>query len=242
MTQENTTRPVFTTSRLLEFCSVKELTAQTGHSPYDWPLVIIKELVDNALDICEEHGIAPQITIGIENDSLTVADNGPGIAAATIAKIIDYSVRASSREAFVAPTRGAQGNATKTIVAMPYALSGTVGTTTMEAKGVRHTITFKADMIRQEPVVEITRDRSFVKIGTRVTVQWPDLSSSKLLEAKGRILQMTRTYRAINPHLALTLTVDGEPTEYKASDLQWKRWQPSAPARRTGTIPRHSSG
>ena len=32
-------RTTFSTSRLLEFCSQKELTAQTGHEPDDWPLV-----------------------------------------------------------------------------------------------------------------------------------------------------------------------------------------------------------
>ena len=54
-------RTTFTTSRLLDFCSEKELTAQTGHDVDDWPLVIVKELVDNALDACEEAGIAPEI-------------------------------------------------------------------------------------------------------------------------------------------------------------------------------------
>jgi len=33
-------RTTFSTSRLLEFCSRKELVAQTGHEPDDWPLVI----------------------------------------------------------------------------------------------------------------------------------------------------------------------------------------------------------
>ena len=43
-------RTTFSTSRLLEFCSRKELIAQTGHEPDDWLLVIVKELIDNALD------------------------------------------------------------------------------------------------------------------------------------------------------------------------------------------------
>jgi DNA topoisomerase VI subunit B len=42
-----------------------ELTAQTGHHPQDWPLVILKELVDNALDECEEAEIAPDITVEV---------------------------------------------------------------------------------------------------------------------------------------------------------------------------------
>ena len=50
-------RATFTTSRALDFFSEKELTAQTGHGPAEWPLVILKELADNALDACEEAGI-----------------------------------------------------------------------------------------------------------------------------------------------------------------------------------------
>ena len=36
-------RETFRTSRLLDFCSEKELQAQTGHEMADWPLVIVKE-------------------------------------------------------------------------------------------------------------------------------------------------------------------------------------------------------
>ena len=56
-------RCTFRTSRLLDFASEKELVAQTGHQREDWPLVILKELVDNALDAGEEAGIAPEISI-----------------------------------------------------------------------------------------------------------------------------------------------------------------------------------
>src|SRR5262245_47735560 len=42
-------RVAFTTSRLMEFASRKELVAQTGHEPFYWPLVILKELPDNGL-------------------------------------------------------------------------------------------------------------------------------------------------------------------------------------------------
>lgn len=47
-------RTTLRTSRLLDFCSRKELIAQTGHQPDAWPLVVLKELVDNALDAYEE--------------------------------------------------------------------------------------------------------------------------------------------------------------------------------------------
>jgi DNA topoisomerase VI subunit B len=228
---KNSPRPVFTTSRLLEFCSVKELTAQTGHGLDDWPIVIVKELADNALDACEEHGIAPQVTIGIEVNSITVADNGPGLSAETIDKVINYSVRVSSREAFVSPTRGAQGNGLKTVVAMPFALARTSGETIIEAHGVRHKITFRADQIRQEPVVTVTRSRTFVKKGTRIRVKWPATPRSELGAARAKILQMAAMYAGLNPHLALQVTIDGKPRRLvNASNPEWHRWLPSDPS------------
>ena len=67
----------------------------------DWPLVILKELTDNAIDICEEKDIAPEIAVSVSTDegTITVADNGPGIPPQTVADVLDYAVRVSSREA-----------------------------------------------------------------------------------------------------------------------------------------------
>jgi hypothetical protein len=36
-------RETFKTSRLLDFCSERELTKQIGHGADQWPLVILKE-------------------------------------------------------------------------------------------------------------------------------------------------------------------------------------------------------
>src|SRR6516164_7021782 len=110
-------RETFKTSRLLDFCSERELTKQIGHGVAQWPLVILKELVDNALDAAEEAGIAPVIQIEVADGTITITDNGPGIPAETVAGVLDFSVRASAREAYASPTRGAQDNALKTIVA-----------------------------------------------------------------------------------------------------------------------------
>lgn len=77
-------RTTFRTSRLLDFASTKELTAQTGHPPADWPLVVVKELVDNSLDACEEAGIAPEIVVRVGAHGITVIDNGPGLPAKVV--------------------------------------------------------------------------------------------------------------------------------------------------------------
>ena len=42
-------RATFRTNRLLDFFSEKELVAQIGHQVAEWPLVAVKELIDNAL-------------------------------------------------------------------------------------------------------------------------------------------------------------------------------------------------
>ena len=146
-------RITFRTSRLLDFCSRKELIAQTGHREEEWPLVALKELVDNALDACEDAGIAPVVTVTADDDGIEVSDNGPGLPAETLDGVLDFSVRVSSREAYVAPDRGAQGNALKTIIAMPFVLDGTEGQVEVEAHGQRHLITLTVDRIRQQPVI-----------------------------------------------------------------------------------------
>jgi len=169
----------FKTSRLAEFCSRRELVAQTGHQVHDWPLVILKELTDNAIDICEEKDIAPEIAVSVstEEDTITVADNGPGIPPQTVVDVLDYTVRVSSREAYVSPTRGAQGNALKTLLAMGFALdSEEPAETIIEAGRTAHRIVFRVDQVRQEPRIDHQTAPSNVKIGTSVRLRWPEIS------------------------------------------------------------------
>jgi anti-sigma regulatory factor (Ser/Thr protein kinase) len=102
-------RVAFTTSRLTEFASEKELVAQTGHQSFEWPRVIVKELVDNGIDACEDAEIPPVIKVTITTGKagksmrIVVEDNGPGISPDTVTGIIDYDVRVSSREAYISP-------------------------------------------------------------------------------------------------------------------------------------------
>ena len=63
MTGASLKRTTFKTSRLAEFCCQKELINQSGHDIEQWPLVVLKELVDNSIDGCEEAGTAPVIGV-----------------------------------------------------------------------------------------------------------------------------------------------------------------------------------
>jgi hypothetical protein len=111
MSEPRLVRTAFKTSRLLDFVGKRELVAQTGHEIEDWPLVIFKELTDNAIDACEEAEIAPEIAVSVspERSEIVVTDNGLGIPGKVIKDALDFSVRVSSREAYVSPLRGAQG-------------------------------------------------------------------------------------------------------------------------------------
>ena len=225
-------RETFCTSRLLEFCNRKELINQTGHSPEQWPLVVLKELVDNGLDACEEAGIAPEIdvTISEQRGAIEITDNGPGIPPETVADILDYMVRVSSREAYASPTRGAQGNALKTVIAMPFVLDGDSGFVSIESRGVCHSIWFKTNQLRQEPAIKHLTMRGIVKKGTRITVGWPKRARSILTYARERFLQIADDYAWLNPHLRIGVTWDNAvPVERTASDVRWRKWRASDP-------------
>jgi DNA topoisomerase VI subunit B len=226
------TRVAFAVSRLMEFCTRRELEAQTGHASSEWPLVVGKELLDNALDACEEAEVAPVISISVEPDRIIVQDNAGGIDVTTITSILDYTIRVSSREAYVSPTRGAQGNALKTILAMGYVLQGAsgdaVGVTVIETQGVAHRIEFRADHIDGQPVIHHTTTRSPISAGTRFTVHWP--APDLLAMAAQQFMSLIAAYVWVNPHLTVHGTWFGDMfIRVAASNPEWRKWRPRDP-------------
>jgi hypothetical protein len=253
-------RTTFSRSRLLDFCSEKELVAQAGHPKEEWPLVILKEGMDNALDAIEEAGHSPEITVNVKPSEILIADNGPGLPAATIKKIIDYGIRVSSREAYVSTTRGAQGNALKCLLAMPFVLDGERGRVEIEANDTLHDLTFRVDKIRQEPVI----DHPVAKIpdpspGTRLRIHWPadrstgcqddeensyewsrDKPSKILVGCRERFLQIVSDYTFLNPHLTLRLQWFDEPEVLiERTNPAWLKWSPSWPTSAHWYQPEH---
>ena len=227
------TRVAFKVSLLMEFCSLRELQIQTGHSVYDWLLVILKEFVDNALDAGEEAEVPPEITIIVDKDTIVVQDNAGGIDAETIESVLDYTIRVSSREAYVSPTRGAQGNALKTILAMGYVLDrgnggDRAGVTIIEARGVEHRIEFRVDHVTNQPRIVHTTAPSPVEVGTKITVHWPASNVREHMAA--RFQQIVEAYVWFNPHLTLRGVWFGrEFINVKATNPSWEKWRPRDP-------------
>src|SRR5262249_33055270 len=234
-TKHKLTRVTFTASRLMEFCTKRKLQNQTGHSVYDWPLVVLKELMDNALDACEEAEVAPVIEVIVGPASITIADNADGFAAKTIDAILDYNIRVSSREAYVSPTRGAQGNALKTILAMGYVLdrehaeADAAGVTIIESRGITHRIEFRVDHINNQPKIAHIATPSAHKVGTRITIEWPR-SELLLLAAEQPFKHLTQSYVFFNPHLTLRgVWYDREFVNIAATNPNWEKWRPRDP-------------
>jgi DNA topoisomerase VI subunit B len=239
-TAKKLTRVPFKVSRLMEFCTRRELVNQTGHDVYEWPLVVAKELLDNALDAAEEAEIAPIISIAVNGRSVVIQDNGPGIPAKTIEGILDYSVRVSSREAYASPTRGAQGNALKTILPMSYVLDErhgeeAAGETVIESHGTAHHIRFAVDHIRQEPRIEHVTTPSAITCGTRITVDVPLLLRNgrdfNILDyCRESFLRLVDGFTWLNPHLTLDVSWNGERVvNVTASNPAWRKWLPTWP-------------
>jgi hypothetical protein len=179
----------------------------------------------------EEADIAPVIKVAIttgksENPTrIIVEDNGPGIPPEIIGGIIDYDIRVSSREAYISPTRGRQGNALKTILPMAYVLGGGIkGGTWIEARGLKHRIPFTVNQIKQEPIVKNISSRSRITNGTRVTVFWPDTYEAEI--DADQIGDLLKQFVWVNPHLTLQFTVDGKSVlRHEATNPKWTKYR-----------------
>jgi DNA topoisomerase VI subunit B len=170
-------RVVFKVPRSLDFFTEGGLTSQIGYGRDWWGIVVLKELVDNALDGCESVDIAPKIKIVLEADSLTVSDNGPGLPESTIAASLDYGLRVSDKIAYCSPSRGQLGNALKCLWAVPYVCSDDQhGVVEVDSRGLHFKVEIKGS--NNDPqIVPLTPRKGFVKKGTIVKVTWPGIAT-----------------------------------------------------------------
>jgi Histidine kinase-, DNA gyrase B-, and HSP90-like ATPase len=249
----NLNRTAFITDRALEFFTEAELTTQLGYGRTLWPLVLVKELIDNALDACETGNTAPEIVVTLEPDALTVVDNGPGVPPEIVERSLDYHVRISDKKHYISPTRGQLGNALKCVWAVLFVVDGKHGLTEVSSCGLNHRIEVTLDRIAQKPVISHSTKPS-VKIGTSVKVHWngvacyrlsdyqlfyqpepegetedeewtPALDEPKTGNFLPHLILLLRNYAAFNPHASFSLNDESFP----ASDPDWRNWRPDHP-------------
>jgi hypothetical protein len=196
-------RTTFETSRAAEYFETTELQAQTGQPRRRFADVVLKELTDNALDACEQAGIcAPVVEIEVREHGgyvyITVSDNGPGLPAKTLKRTLNFETRTSDKAAYRSPTRGAQGNALKTVLGIPHALGGRQRVV-IEAQGLRHSVRVWAT-----PAGDVRHDAPAERIGpttgTRITVPIPrTIPGQEEFDPR----QWARSFALFNPHASV---------------------------------------
>ena len=228
-------RVYFEASRAGEYFDSRQLSTLTGVAPQQFASVILKESIDNGLDACEMAGVAPEIGIVVVHDEhgtihLNVSDNGPGIPPEVVRKVLDYNVRVSDKEAYRSPTRGAQGNALKTIIGIPYAL-GSRELVIICARGVRHAIAPSVD-----PAGHAHFDYSSspeVTEGTTISLVIPTRDRSGGTAQDFDALHWMRSFVAFNPHATLRYQANDGGAKlaeiYKSTCADLKKYIPSEP-------------
>jgi hypothetical protein len=167
--------------------------------------VVLKELVDNALDACESVGVAPEVEIeaheGHDMIELSVTDNAAGIPPDVVRKAADFGVTVSDKAMYRSPTRGAQGNALQTVLSIPPAL-GSVEPIVIEARGIRHELRPWVDPFGE---LRVQHDEHGIAVstGTRVSVVVPRLG--QLFDP----YYWARAFAVFNPHASVKISTSG---------------------------------
>ncbi len=239
-------RTTFEISREVEYFTESELDMQIGFGMEQWPIALLKELIDNALDSCESAGVPPIVTVTVEDDSFSVQDNGPGLPEATLTGSLDYMKRVSDKLFYASPTRGRLGNALKVMWAAPYVADGKQGLVEVWTGGRRHTVTVTLDRIAGRPVIDHAAEEDpLVRNGTFTKVHWAN--STGLLGEDGRVhsyklvspptaAELVQNYAAFNPHATFEFQSTDEeepPGHHVATAPDWKKWRacdPTPPA------------
>ena len=229
-------RELFETKRQMEYFSDKELSMQLGAAPSGWGEVLIKELVDNALDACETAGTDPEILITLGPEGFTVEDNGPGMSQELIQRSLDYDIRVSDKMYYVSPSRGQLGNALKCLWAAPYAIvDGKMpGAVEVVSRGVQHHITATLNRIAQEPRLHHTiSEAPICKKGSKIIVTAPKVACyydwSEIDDFYKSVDELIEKYAAFNPHASFTLDTPDWMDTYPATTPGWTKWHPSDP-------------
>jgi Histidine kinase-, DNA gyrase B-, and HSP90-like ATPase len=196
-------RTMFETPMVEEFFTEKGLTAQTGQSRDNFGSVVLKELVDNSLDASEYAGVSPIIGINVKSGLglhiISVSDNGNGISGDTISRILNFQTRTSDKAAYRTPARGAQGNALKTLIGMPYAL-GISEPVVIQSMGTKHSIKAWLDPSGKLRIDHQKTDSSVVS-GTVVSVTIP-------YSVNVNSVKWARGFSLFNPHASFLVKIE----------------------------------
>jgi len=205
-----------TTSSTAEYFS-KNLQQVGFSSPTKAVLTTVKEALDNALDACEDHHIAPDINVVIEKVGnghmkntdrirIRVEDNGPGIDQSDISKVFGEYL-ASSKFGRGRCSRGQQG------IGISAATTWALQTT---AKGVTVITKTKGQKKAVKCLVEVDIKNNKGIIREKDSIDWdrPHGTSVEFLidgrvqlNGEAGLVNYLRGNVLVNPHMSITYTL-----------------------------------
>lgn len=196
-------RQHFSIHRENEYFTEDGLRKETGQPANQFRHVSLKELIDNALDAAETAAVAPLLTVEYAETEaglmLAVADNGAGIPAEVVERILDFTTRTSDKAAYRAPTRGLQGNAIKTLLGMPVALGAERSYLRIDAASVRHDIEIGLTPAGVRHVHQQTP--ILTSGGTRISLLIPGIADCYYWNPRNWLL----AFGLFNPHAQLQI-------------------------------------
>lgn len=244
----------FSFNREFDFVRLEGLRKATGQPAHDWDLYIIKELIDNALDADENlwqenPNQFPRIRIRIEynevpdlkSQELFVEVSNRSIF--PVEKINDiFATRwYTSRKAFFKGlTRGALGNALKTLLGIPYALrerlacdwNPGLNPMSISCQGKKYLPRYLVDSIHQTLEFECKQESTRRKEETSIAVG-VDHFSQEIPRTLDQLQELAKQYHICNPHVQFEWSVDLLEQEweqkYKANQKWKNKFQDIAP-------------
>ena len=118
-----------------DFINRASLPRKAGCEPNQLGRVVLKELVDNALDAG-----AVDVTLTGDERRCTVTDDGPGIAPDQVPRLFAVNRPRVSSKIKRLPTRGMLGNGLRVVMGAVAALGGTISVTT---RGCRYDLRYE---------------------------------------------------------------------------------------------------
>lgn len=139
------------------FMSLNTLPQQAGAPLHKLGPLVVKELVDNALDA------GANVKISQEDGWIVITDDGPGIPGDQIERLFSINRPLTSSKMLRRPLRGALGNGLRVVCGVVYASNGAIR---VETGGKAYALTMNDDGTTSSVI-----ETSSVVTGTRVSVQ-----------------------------------------------------------------------
>jgi hypothetical protein len=235
----------FSISREFDFVRLDGLRRATGRPPHEWDLYIVKELIDNALDADEvlwrdDPAQPPRVRIRMEY--IKVPERRSQQLFIQVSNLAEFPVKQiedifatqwyTSRKAFIKGlTRGALGNALKTLLGIPYALrnrlagdwSPDLKPLSILCNGTEYLPRYVVDSTVQTIRFECETKESKPVEGTVISVGL-DHFEQEMPRTLAQVELLAQQYHLCNPHAEFHWIVEIEGQEWTdeyAPDPDW---------------------